>query len=159
MTHGAASPSETDQRLERRQTLGRAGLRVTHPRIKVLAALESSSGRHLSAESIFRHVTRDGDPIGLATVYRVLTQFVEAGLVTRHVFEEDHAVFELDRGDHHDHLVCVHCGKVVEFNDAVIEERQRQTAARLGFKLGDHAMVLYGACDAPACKQSQEKRG
>lgn len=141
-------------RLQRRDTLNRAGLRVTHPRIKVLAALENNDSRHFSAESLFHAVTRNGDPIGLATVYRVLTQFVEAGLVKRHVFEEGHAVFELDRGEHHDHLVCVRCGKVVEFADAVIEERQAATAERLGFMLGDHAMVLYGVCDATACSSA-----
>lgn len=127
--------------------LKKAGLKVTLPRMKILEILESSNDPHLSAEDIYKVLLGAGDDIGLATVYRVLTQFESAGLVMRHNFEGGHAVFELERGGHHDHIVCAQCGRVEEFYDDVIEERQREIAERLGFRIRDHSMILYGDCE------------
>ena len=126
--------------------LKKAGLKVTLPRMRVLQILEHDSSHHLSAEELHRILTESGDDIGLATVYRVLTQFVEAGLVIRHNFEGGHSVYELDSGTHHDHLVCVRCGKVEEFIDEVIEERQKAIAEKSGFQITDHSLNLYGIC-------------
>jgi len=123
-----------------------AGLKVTLPRLKILEMLESSPTRHLSAEDIYRVLMDQGEDIGLATVYRVLTQFEAAGLVMRHHFEGGHAVFELQQGTHHDHIVCVRCGRVEEFVDEVIEKRQRQKAEELGFRLSEHSLIMYGHC-------------
>ena len=123
-----------------------AGLKVTLPRVKILNALESSDKRHLSAEDVYKILLQKGEEIGLATVYRVLTQFESAGLVCRHHFEGGQSVFELNRGSHHDHLVCVKCGKVVEFVEETIEERQRVIAREHGFALEDHSLVIYGLC-------------
>ncbi len=123
-----------------------AGLKVTLPRIKILKLLETSDKRHLSAEEIYKTLLEKGEEIGLATVYRVLTQFEGAGLVRRHHFEGGQSVFELDQGRHHDHLVCVRCGKVVEFLDETIEERQRAIAEERGFVLEEHSLVIYGVC-------------
>jgi Fur family ferric uptake transcriptional regulator len=127
------------------QELRKAGLKVTLPRVKILQILESAeSGRqHMSAEEVYRALLQAGDDVGLATVYRVLTQFENAGLVTRHNFETGHSVFELAKGEHHDHMVCIETGEVIEFSDPVIEERQRKIAADRGFQLVDHALVLY----------------
>jgi len=119
---------------------------VTLPRVKILNALESSDKRHLSAEDVYKILLQKGEEIGLATVYRVLTQFESAGLVCRHHFEGGQSVFELNRGSHHDHLVCVKCGKVVEFVEETIEERQRVIAREHGFALEDHSLVIYGLC-------------
>jgi Fur family ferric uptake transcriptional regulator len=124
----------------------KAGLKVTLPRVKILELLESSDQRHVSAEDVYKMLLEQGEEIGLATVYRVLTQFEAAGLVTRHNFEGGHAVFELNRGDHHDHIVCIVCGKVAEFMDDVIEERQRQIAKEHGFEMVDHSLIIYGRC-------------
>nr|MBV6628794.1 ferric iron uptake transcriptional regulator [Oceanococcus sp. HetDA_MAG_MS8] len=132
--------------------LRRAGLKVTLPRLKILEILERESSRHLSAEDVYRELMGLGEEkIGLATVYRVLTQFEAAGLVTRHNFDGGQAVFELDDGEHHDHIVCTRCGKVVEFFDEVIEKRQRDISAEHGFKLHDHSLVLYGECQRTDC--------
>lgn len=127
------------------QELRKAGLKVTLPRVKILQILESTGDttQHLSAEDVYRALLEAGEDVGLATVYRVLTQFETAGLVTRHNFETGHSVFELARGDHHDHMVCVNSGEVVEFNDPVIEERQREIARDHGFEIVDHSLVLY----------------
>jgi len=133
------------------QDLRRAGLKVTVPRLKILEILAVADARHLSAEDIYKHLLEAGQDIGLATVYRVLTQFEAAGLITRHHFEGGTAVFELNRGDHHDHVVCVDCGRVEEFSDAGIEARQHEAASRLGFDLADHALILYGHCRRPNC--------
>jgi len=130
--------------------LKKAGLKVTLPRMKILELLEASELRHQSAEDIYKALLAAGEEIGLATVYRVLTQFEAAGLVTRHHFEGGQAVFELSQGGHHDHLVCVSCGKVVEFMDDVIEDRQKQIAAAKGFEITEHSMILYGRC--PECR-------
>ena len=126
--------------------LKKAGLKITLPRVKILQILENSSEHHLSAEDVYRVLLESGDDIGLATVYRVLTQFEEAGLVVRHNFEGGHSVFELDHGKHHDHLVCVKCGRVEEFLDKVIEERQEYVAHQAGYTITDHSLNIYGIC-------------
>ncbi|MDQ7017426.1 MAG: ferric iron uptake transcriptional regulator [Gammaproteobacteria bacterium] len=128
------------------QDLKKAGLKVTLPRMKILEILEQNRKKHLSAEDIYRILMVSNNEIGLATIYRVLTQFETAGLVTRHHFEGGQAVFELDCGVHHDHIVCVDCGKVEEFVDEMIEERQKRITEELGFDLRDHSMILYGVC-------------
>lgn len=130
---------------DKNQELRKAGLKITLPRVKILQILESSEGgpQHLSAEDVYRALLTAGEDVGLATVYRVLTQFESAGLVTRHHFETGHSVFELAKGEHHDHMVCVGSGEVVEFTDPVIEQRQREIAAEHGFELLDHSLVLY----------------
>lgn len=121
-----------------------AGLKVTLPRMKILELLESSEDRHHKAEDIYKMLLDSGEEIALATVYRVLTQFEAAGLVTRHHFDGGHAVFELNDGEHHDHLIDISSGRVVEFYDEVIEQRQEEIAAKHGFTITDHTMVLYG---------------
>jgi Fur family ferric uptake transcriptional regulator len=128
------------------QDLKKAGLKVTLPRIKILEMLEGSSTRHLSAEDVYKALLETGEDIGLATVYRVLTQFEAAGLVSRHHFEGGHSVFELNEGKHHDHILCVKCGRVDEFVDEVIEKRQRAIAAEAGYEITDHCLYLYGIC-------------
>jgi Fur family transcriptional regulator, ferric uptake regulator len=128
------------------QQIRDAGLKVTGPRVKILNMLEHSDRRHLSAEEVYKALLDAGDDVGLATVYRVLTQFEGAGLVTRHHFEGGQSVFELNQGGHHDHLVCVRCGKVVEFVEATIEARQDAIARRFGFSIEDHSLVIYGVC-------------
>ena len=130
---------------EENQELRKAGLKVTLPRVKILQILESSEpgSQHLSAEDVYGALRDAGEEVGLATVYRVLTQFESAGLVIRHNFETGHSVFELARGEHHDHMVCVASGDVVEFHDPVIEQRQREIAEEHGFDLVDHSLVLY----------------
>lgn len=127
------------------QELRKAGLKVTLPRLKILQILDSSAEgpQHFSAEEVYQALRDAGEEVGLATVYRVLTQFQSAGLVDRHNFETGHSVFELAKGDHHDHMVCVASGDVVEFSDATIEKRQREIAAEHGFELVDHSLVLY----------------
>lgn len=126
-----------------RQELRKAGLKVTLPRLKILEILEGSDQRHLSAEDIYRHLLKTGEEIGLATVYRVLTQFETAGLVTRHNFEGGHSVFEMDDGKHHDHMVCIETGDVVEFVDDDIERLQKEIAKANNYELIDHNHVLY----------------
>lgn len=126
--------------------LKKAGLKITLPRTKILELMEKTADRHLSAEDIYRLLLDSGEEIGLATVYRVLTQFEEAGLVIRHNFAGDQAVFELDSGSHHDHLVCVKCRGVEEFTDLEIEKRQQQIATRAGFTITDHSLNIYGIC-------------
>ena len=123
--------------------LRKAGLKVTHPWMRILALLENIRPRHMTAEDIYRQLVEQGDEIGLATVYRVLTQFEAAGLVLKHNFEGGHAVYELDRGEHHDHMVDVETGKVIEFHSDEIEALQEQIAARHGYVIEDHALVLY----------------
>lgn len=128
------------------QDLRKAGLKVTLPRMKILEVLETSGARHFSAEDVYKALLEQGEEIGLATVYRVLTQFESAGLVTRHHFDTGHSVFELDQGDHHDHILCVRCGKVDEFVDETIERRQREIAKNAGFEMTDHCLYIYGIC-------------
>lgn len=126
--------------------LKKAGLKITLPRMKILECLEASPVRHQSAEEIYRALLDSGEEVGLATVYRVLTQFEAAGLVTRHHFEGGQAVFELSQSGHHDHIVCVSCGKVEEFFDETIEAQQAKIAEKKGYKVTDHSMTLYGRC-------------
>jgi len=128
------------------QQLKDAGLKITLPRLKVLQILEESAAHHLSAEGIYKALIDSGEDVGLATVYRVLTQFEAAGLISRHNFEGGVAVFELTNAAHHDHLVCVKCGRVDEFYDEVIEMRQMDIAKKAQFKMTDHALNIYGLC-------------
>lgn len=128
------------------QQIKEAGLKVTRPREKILAVLERSERRHLSAEDVYKELLSCGEEIGLATVYRVLTQFEGAGLVCRRHFEGGQSLFELNDGSHHDHLVCIKCGRVVEFVDPLIEDRQQAIAAGHGFRMEDHSLVIYGTC-------------
>lgn len=123
--------------------LRRAGLKVTMPRVKILELLEDAEGGHLSAEDIYQKLLEEGEQAGLATIYRVLTQFESAGLVLRHNFEGGKAVFELDRGEHHDHMVCTETGTVIEFHSEEIEEIQKQIADSHGYELREHSLVLY----------------
>ncbi|MDH4055582.1 MAG: ferric iron uptake transcriptional regulator [Gammaproteobacteria bacterium] len=129
--------------MQQRNELREAGLKVTLPRLKILEILEDSRLRHMSAEDIYKHLLQEGEDIGLATVYRVLTQFEAAGLVSRHNFEGGHSVFELDDGKHHDHMVVVDSGEVVEFVSAEIERIQHEIAEKHGYELLDHNLVLY----------------
>ncbi|MGB0466233.1 MAG: ferric iron uptake transcriptional regulator [Pontibacterium sp.] len=129
------------------QELRKAGLKVTLPRVKIYQILEqANAGQHFSAEDIYKLLMSADDDVGLATVYRVLTQFETAGLVSRHHFEGGHSVFELARDDQHDHVVCVKCGKVAEFSDAELTRRQHQIAEDLGFTVTDRTLYLYGIC-------------
>ncbi len=123
--------------------LKKAGLKVTLPRLKIMKILESSPNRHMSAEDVYKALLDSGDDVGLATVYRVLTQFESAGLVLRHNFEGAHAVFELNDDNHHDHMVCTETGQVIEFFDEVIEERQHEIAEEHGFEIVGHSLILY----------------
>lgn len=127
--------------------LKKAGLKATLPRLKILSILENSKDPHLTAEDVYRRLIAGGEEVGLATVYRVLTQFVNAGLVIRHNFEGGRSVFEINHGEHHDHMVCVECGRVFEFCDRAIEQRQRRVAETAGFVVDDHAHYLYGVCE------------
>lgn len=127
--------------------LKNAGLKATLPRLKVLELFEKSDERHLSAEDVYKELLNTGDDVGLATVYRVLTQFEDAGLLVRHHFESGKAVFELNQGEHHDHIVCVKCGRVEEFYDEEIERRQEEAAKSRGFKMQEHSLMIYGICD------------
>ena len=129
--------------MQQRQELRKAGLKITLPRLKILEILENAKQRHLSAEDIYKELLQSGEDIGLATVYRVLTQFESAGLITRHNFEGGHSVFELDDGDHHDHMVCVDSGDVIEFVSEEIERLQHSIAEEYGYELLDHSLVLY----------------
>ncbi|AOY00007.1 ferric iron uptake transcriptional regulator [Jeongeupia sp. USM3] len=130
------------------------GLKATGPRLKILNLFETSEQRHLSAEDVYRVLMAEHTDIGLATVYRVLTQFEQAGILERHHFESGKAVFELNQGGHHDHLVCVKCGKVEEFCDPEIEQRQEAIAKAHGFEIQDHEMYLYGICKD--CQQQKK---
>jgi len=133
------------------QSLKEIGLKATLPRRKVLELFEHSKVRHLSAEDVYKSLMAEGIDIGLATVYRVLTQFEQAGLLSRQHFETGKAVFELNQGGHHDHLVCLQCGKVEEFYDAEIEKRQSEIARQRGFELKGHSLALYADCTKPDC--------
>ena len=136
--------------------LKKAGLKVTLPRLKILEILEDAEPRHMSAEDVYKTLLESEADIGLATVYRVLTQFEAAGLVRRHNFEGGSAVFELDDGDHHDHIICQQCGHVVEFVDETIESRQEANAAEHGFEVSDHALIIYGNCIRPNCPNRKQ---
>jgi len=131
--------------------LKNVGLKATVPRLKIINLFEMSKVRHLTAEDVYRKLLAEGLDIGLATVYRVLTQFEQAGLLVRHHFESGKAVFELNEGHHHDHIVCLQCGRVEEFYDAEIEERQTKVARERGFQISEHALYLYAECVKPRC--------
>jgi len=133
------------------------GLKATLPRLRILELFEKSTVRHLSAEDVYRILLNEGTDTGLATVYRVLTQFEQAGLLVRHHFEGGKAVFELNRGEHHDHLVCIQCGHVEEFYDAEIEKRQIKIAEARGFKIHDHSLHLYADCTKRNCPHKVER--
>jgi Fur family transcriptional regulator, ferric uptake regulator len=127
------------------------GLKATLPRLKILDLFEQSNKRHMTAEEVYRLLSEEDLDIGLATVYRVLTQFEQAGLLMRHHFDSDRAVFELNQGDHHDHLVCLQCGKVEEFMDSEIEKRQHRIARERGFAIHDHSLQIYADCIKENC--------
>jgi Fur family ferric uptake transcriptional regulator len=131
--------------------LKNAGLKATLPRLKIINLFETSNLRHMTAEDVYRQLLSEGLDVGLATVYRVLTQFEQAGLLVRHHFESGKAVFELNEGTHHDHLVCMQCGRVEEFYDPDIEKRQMKIAQERGFTIQDHALYLYVECLKPDC--------
>jgi len=131
-----------------------AGLKITMPRLKILEILETHADQHFSVEDIYKLLLQENEEIGIATIYRVLTQCEQAGLVKRLQFEEGPAVFELSRDDHHDHFVCTGCGMVEEFHDSIIEQRQREIAAKAGYEMEDHNMVLYGLC--AKCRKKNE---
>ena len=145
MPHRADTPSTHADELKS------SGLKATLPRIKVLEVFQRSPQRHMTAEDVFKALLMDGADIGLATVYRVLMQFEQAGLLSRSHFESGKSVFELNEGQHHDHLVCLTCGRVEEFYDAEIEQRQRAVAQAKGFELHDHALSLYAVCTKVDC--------
>ena len=126
--------------------LKKAGLKATLPRLRILSILETHSDEHLSAEDVYKLLLEAGEEIGLATVYRVLTQFETAGLVTRHHFDTGHSVFEMNHGNHHDHIVCVRCGHVDEFFDQTIEKLQHEISEKAGYKMTDHCLYIYGIC-------------
>ena len=131
--------------------LRQAGLKVTVPRMKILELLQSKESPHLSAEAIYRALIDSGEEVGLATVYRVLSQFEMAGLIRRHYFEGGQSVFELEQGAHHDHILCVECGRIEEFCDEEIERRQRQIAVQFDYELVEHRLILYGRCVRSEC--------
>ncbi|VVD73079.1 Ferric uptake regulation protein [Pandoraea eparura] len=132
------------------------GLKATLPRLKILEIFQNSEVRHLTAEDVYRHLLNENLDIGLATVYRVLTQFEQAGLLSRSNFESGKAVFELNEGHHHDHLVCLDCGRVEEFFDAEIERRQKLIAKERGFALQEHSLAMYGSCTKDPCPHRQK---
>ena len=140
------------------EELKSSGLKATLPRLRILKLFESASQRHMSADDIYRLLMQDGVDIGLATVYRVLTQFEQAGLLKRHHFEGGKAVFELNQGGHHDHLVCMQCGRVEEFYDAEIEKRQDKIAVERGFSIHEHSLYLYADCTKPDCPNKSTTR-
>lgn len=139
------------------EELKQAGLKATRPRLMILQLLEEAEERHLTAEGVYRNLLDAGEEVGLATVYRVLTQFEQAGLVQRHHFDGERAFFELDENKHHDHMVCMRCGRVEEFVNDEIERLQREVAQAHGFKLIDHRMELYGLCTD--CLETDEQQG
>ena len=135
-----------------------SGLKATLPRLKILEVFQTSDIRHLTAEDVYKHLLTEGSDIGLATVYRVLMQFEQAGILTRSHFESGKSVFELNEGKHHDHLVCLDCGRVEEFYDPEIEARQRQIAQARGFELQEHALSLYAGCTKVDCPHRPPRR-
>ena len=135
--------------------LKKAGLKVTLPRLKILEVLQEPDNHHVSAEDLYKRLIDMGEEIGLATVYRVLNQFDDAGIVTRHNFEGGKSVFELTQQHHHDHLICLDCGKVIEFSDESIEARQREIAAKHGIRLTNHSLYLYGHCAEGDCREDE----
>lgn len=139
------------------EELKSSGLKATLPRIRILEVFQKATVRHMTAEDVFKILLTDGSDIGLATVYRVLMQFEQAGILSRNHFESGKSVFELNEGHHHDHLVCMSCGRVEEFFDADIEARQRAIAQSRGFELQEHSLALYATCVRPHCEHRQIK--
>tara|TARA_B100001079_G_C16220105_1_gene429871 strand:- start:167 stop:607 length:441 start_codon:yes stop_codon:yes gene_type:complete len=137
--------------------LRKAGLKATLPRLKILEVLQQNKQDHLSAEDVYRKLLDNEEDIGLATIYRVLSQFEDAGLVIRHHFEDGHALFELEQGPH-DHLICVKCGKIEEFFDNEMQQRQRDLAQKSGFDLSKHTLVLYGDCQTANCENDTDTK-
>jgi len=140
-----------DTAMDQPVSLKDAGLKTTTPRLKVLSLFESGQEHHMSAEDVYKLLLASGDDVGLATVYRVLTQFEQAGLLVRHYFEGGKSVFELNQGTHHDHIVCMQCGHVEEFYDATIEARQEQITIERGFNIRDHSLYIYADCTKKQC--------
>ncbi len=140
------------------QELREVGLKVTVPRMKVLKILEAANPHHMSAEDVYKTLMGQGEDVGLATVYRVLTQFEAAGLIKRHNFEGGHSIYELNQGEHHDHLVCVKCANVSEFYDDVIEKQQKKVAEKLGFSMTDHEHTIYGVCQVCQSDRSKDEK-
>lgn len=138
------------------KSLKNMGLKATYPRLKILDLFQNTETRHLTAEDVYRQLMAEDMDIGLATVYRVLTQFEQAGLLERHYFEAGKAVFELNEGGHHDHLVCLQCGRVEEFFDADIERRQNEIATERGFQVREHALYLYAECLKQNCQHQEQ---
>ncbi len=142
--------------MDQNKELKKAGLKVTLPRLKILQILQDPANQHISAEDVYKILIEQGEEIGLATVYRVLNQFDDAGILIRHHFEGGKSVFEISHKEHHDHLVCLNCGKVVEFEDDVIEKRQEQIAKKHNMKLTHHSLYLYGECNDGNCENNPE---
>lgn len=139
--------------------LNKAGLKITLPRLLILRTFHQTTKRHLNAADVYKHLNDEGLDIGLATVYRSLMQFAESGILSKHNFDAGKAVFELTATHHHDHLICLRCGKIVEFIDASIEARQEEIAMQHGFLIEDHAMTIYGVCDNPDCRSKPVRHG
>ena len=146
----------TESNMDQNKELKKAGLKVTLPRLKILQILQQPENQHISAEDVYKILIDQGEDIGLATVYRVLNQFDDAGILIRHHFEGGKSVFEISHKDHHDHLVCLTCGKVVEFEDEVIEQRQRAVAQQNKMKLTHHSLYMYGECIDPTCESKDD---
>ncbi len=160
ITHSSGAddpPCPAETSMNNAEELKNSGLKATLPRIKILEVFQRTQTRHMTAEDVFKVLLNEGSDIGLATVYRVLMQFEQAGILSRNHFEAGKAVFELNEGKHHDHLVCVVCGRVEEFYDAEIEKRQQIIAAERGYTLQDHALSLYVVCSRPECQKSQHR--
>ena len=153
----AHAPPPTDTDMTHADELKSSGLKATLPRIRILEVFQKTSLRHMTAEDVYKALLFDGSDIGLATVYRVLMQFEQAGILSRNHFESGKSVFELNEGTHHDHLVCLDCGRVEEFYDPEIEKRQRAVAQSRGFELQDHALSLYAACSKKNCEHKPRK--
>lgn len=150
-TGAVAAPSHIGHVMSSPDDLKTIGLKATLPRLRILELFEKSDVRHLSAEDVYKKLVEEGTDTGLATVYRVLTQFEQAGLLMRHHFESGKAVYELNQGSHHDHLVCLQCGHVEEFYDAEIEKRQERVAKERGFRIHDHSLYIYADCSKNNC--------
>ena len=142
--------------MSNQQDLKSMGLKATTPRLKILEVFQKTAARHMTAEDVYRHLLGEGVDVGLATVYRVLTQFEQAGLLQRHFFESGKSIFELNEGGHHDHLVCAQCGRIEEFYDAEIEKRQKQVAKARGFAISEHSLYLYADCLNPDCPHKKQ---
>lgn len=149
-------PNQRAAQMKSGDQLKNIGLKATTPRKRILELFEHSSERHLCAEDVYRQLVSENFDVGLATVYRVLTQFEQAGLLLRHRFDGDKAYFELDAGEHHDHLLCLRCGRVEEFFDPQIEKRQKQVAAEHGFNLRDHSLTLFVDCERDPCPHRKD---